>query len=181
MAVPLGYVRAVLVLAKPPYLRWAVAGALIVGALVWDLSSRATQPVAVAALPIARGATIDPDTIRWVDVPVGVFDPIDPSGTTAVVAIGEGEPITPSVVTVGAVVPDGWWTVGADIPFAAVRGSRVRVVLADGSGITGVVVEPSVEDSFGIPSPGLLAVPGETADIVALAAAAGELVILFEP
>lgn len=170
-----------LVLSRPPYLRWLAAVALIGGAIAWEYARAATQPAPFAAHPIARGEVISENMIKWKAVPVGLLKSVNPVGTAAVATIGEGDPITESSVTSGVVVPDDWWTVAADIPKGAVRGSRVRVVLADGFGVTGVVVEPSEGDTFGIASAGLLAVPPETADRVALAASEGALVVLFEP
>lgn len=170
-----------LVLARPPYLRWFAAAALIGGAIVWELSEAATQPAPFAAHSISRGELIEDGSIEWRQVPVALYRSIDPTGATAVTRIVAGDPITQSSVTDGVVVPLDWWTVAADIPRGAVRGSEVRVVLADGFGVTGLVVEPSSEDSLGISSAGLLAVPAESADLVALAASVGELVVLFEP
>jgi hypothetical protein len=60
-------------------------------------------------------------------------------------------------------------------------GTRVRIVLGGAEGVSGVVVEPSREDTFGLRSAGLVAVPSEVADAVGFAAGAGQIVILFEP
>lgn len=170
-----------LVLSRPPYLRWLAAATLIGGAIVWEVSEGATQPAPFAAHAISRGELIEDGSIEWRQIPSGLFPSIDPTGAAAVSGIAEGDPITRSAVTDGVIVPSDWWTVPASIPPGAVRGSMVRVVLADGFGVTGVVVEPSSDDAFGISSAGLLAVPGESADLVALAASVGELVVLFEP
>jgi hypothetical protein len=148
---------------------------------LWEFAQAATEQAPFAARPIARGEVIDDDAIEWRRVPAGLFTSIDPMGTAAVAVIQTGDPVTASVITQGVVVPADWWTVAADIPVGAVRGSSVRVVLSDGFGVTGVVVEPSADDNFGIASAGLLAVPPEAADLVALAASSGDLVVLFEP
>lgn len=137
--------------------------------------------VPFAAQTISRGEIIEADAIAWKPAPVGLFRSIEVPTGTALITIGAGEPIIGDMVSAGGNVPDGWWTVPMDIPPTVVPGSQVRVVLADGFGVTGVVVEPSQEDTFGVRSSGLVAVPGDIADSVAMASAAGQLVVLFEP
>jgi hypothetical protein len=171
----------VLVLSKPPYLRWAVAVLLIGAAVAWDLSSRATEPAPFASVMIPRGGSISPDTIEWRQVPVGLLHPVNLDEARAAVRIDSGDPITQGAVSSTPPVPEGWWTIAMDLPPAALPGSSVRIVLANGVGVTGVVVEPSGGDSFGVRTPGLVAVPGELSDAVGLAAGAGQLVVLFEP
>lgn len=175
------YVRIVLVLSKPPYLRWAAAVFLIGAALVWDLSARSTEPAPFAAATIQRGTPIDADVIEWRQVPVGLLAPLDLESATASVQIARGDPITRGAISSTPPLPQGWWTIAMDLPQAALPGSGIRVVLADGAGVSGVVVEPSRDDSFGVRTPGLVAVPGEVSDAVALAAGSGQLVVLFEP
>lgn len=170
-----------LVLSKPPYLRWIAAVVLVAAAFAWDMSRRATELAPFAARAIDRGEVIEADSIAWKPAPVGLFRSVQVPMGTAVVRIGAGDPITEGMVSTGDHVPDGWWTVPMDVPPAVTPGSEVRVVLADGFGITGVVVEPSREDTFGVRTDGLVAVPGDAADIVAVASTAGQLVVLFEP
>jgi hypothetical protein len=162
-------------------MRWAAAVAIVVVAILWDLSGRATESAPFAANDIGRGSTIDEDAITWANVPTGLFDTTSPMGLTAAVPIEAGEPITRSMTVVGARVPDGWWTVPVATPASAVSGSRVRVVLPDGRAVDGVVVQASEQDSFGIPSAGLIAVPPEYADIAGVAAASDQLIVLYEP
>jgi len=171
----------VLALSKPPYLRWAAAGAIVLIALIWDLSGRATQRVPFAAQPIESRAIITESAVEWESVPDGLFPVLAPVGATAAIALAPGDPISPSVLTSGVVVPSDWWTVPVATPAAAVPGVQVRLVLPDGQAVTGVVVEPSREDSFGIQSAGLVAVPPEVADSIGLAAAAGQLIVLYSP
>ena len=170
-----------LAISKPPYLRWFLAIALVAAAVAWDLNRGATQPVPFAASAIERGAVVDADQIEWRESPVGLLPKTSPEGATALVEIPAGDPITPSVVSTGFTVPDGWWTVPVDTPVTARPGSRALVILDDGSEVSGVVVEPSREDSFGITASGLVAVPNELAALVALASRAGRLTVLYEP
>lgn len=171
----------VLALSKPPYLRWVVAVALVGAALAWDLSRQATQLAPFAAVRIERSTVIEDEQVMWKPVPVGLLAASVPIGATTLVAVEPGDPITPSVLTTGLAVPDGWWTVPVDTPPTALPGARVRIILGTGFGVSGVVVAPSREDSFGIMSTGLVAVPEDFAAEVALAAGASQLTILYEP
>lgn len=175
------YVRFVLLLSKPPYLRWAGAVALVLAALAWDVSARATEPFPFAARTIQRGEVIDDTAIEWKHAPVGLLRMPDLGGATAAVTIDKGEPISSSALRFTAPVPEGWWTVALDLPPAVLPGTRVRIVLGGGEGVSGVVVEASREDSFGLRSAGLVAVPAQASDAVGFAAGAGQIVILFEP
>lgn len=175
------YVRAVLLLSKPPYLRWAGAVALVAAAFAWDMSARATEQIPFAARGIERGEAIDMDSVEWRSVPVGLLTRPELQSATAAVSISRGEPISPSVLSFATGVPAGWWTVALDLPPAVLPGTGVRIVLGGGEGVTGIVVEPSREDSFGLRSAGLVAVPSQAADAVGLAAGAGQIVLLFEP
>jgi hypothetical protein len=175
------YVRDVLLLSKPPYLRWAGAAALVIAALAWDVSAQATEPVPFAVRTIERGEQLEEAAIEWRSAPVGLIPLADLDGATAAVTIRAGEPISTSALRYTAAVPAGWWTVALDLPPAVLPGTRVRIVLGGAEGVSGVVVEPSREDSFGLRSAGLVAVPSEVADAVGFAAGAGQIVILFEP
>lgn len=175
------YVRFVLLLSKPPYLRWAGAGALVIAALVWDLSARATEPYPFASRTIQRGEALDANAIEWKQAPVGLLQIPDMDAATAAVTIEMGEPISASALRYSSAVPAGWWTVPIDLPPAVLPGTHVRIVLATGDGVGGIVVEPSREDSFGLRSAGLVAVPSWASDTVGLAAGEGHIVLLFEP
>lgn len=170
-----------LLLSKPPYLRWAGAAALVIAALAWDISAQATESVPFAVRAIERGEQLDDSAIEWRSAPVGLLPMPNLEGATAAVTILAGEPIATSALRFTAAVPPGWWTVALDLPPAVLPGTRVRIVLGGAEGVSGVVVEPSREDSFGLRSAGLVAVPSEAADAVGFAAGAGQIVILFEP
>ena len=169
-----------LALSKPPYLRWLVACALIAGAFAWDVSGRATELAPFASIDIERGHSIVGTDIEWKATPVGLFDAFVPEGATAAVDIRRGDPITGSSVSVGMAVPVGWWTVPVDMPASVVASDKVRLLLAEGVGVDGIVVENAREDDFGMQTQGLVAVPGDIADAVAVAAATGDLIVLFQ-
>jgi hypothetical protein len=167
-------------LARPPYLRWFAAGAIVLAAVSWDLSKRQTEPYPFASATIASGEPLTDDTVEWRAVPVGVFAVPDLAGTSARVDIDAGTPITESVLSRIAPLPVGWWSVPVDIPVGTAPGLAVRVVLPDGRGIAGVVIQPAVRDAFGSLEPGVVGFPPEVADDVARLAAGGELVVLVE-
>ncbi|MEZ5176408.1 MAG: SAF domain-containing protein [Acidimicrobiia bacterium] len=167
-----------LVLSRPPYLRWLAAVALLAGAFAWDLSKGAAEPAPFAATTIERGTVIEASMIEWRQVPVGLLPAVELTGVAAT-RIDRGEPIVASALSTAASIPIGWWTVPMDVPPAATPGASVRIVLADGFGVVGRVVEASRDDPFGMREPGLVAVPHEAADMVALAAASNQVVLLF--
>lgn len=150
-------------------------------ALVWDLSGRQTQLAPFASDHIDRGAVIAKADVEWRPVPDGLFPIVSPIGATAAIPLVPGDPISASTLTQGFAVPSDWWTVPIPTPTAAISGVRVRLVLPNGDAVTGVVVEPSREDSFGLQSAGLVAVPPAAADAIGLAADADQLVVLYAP
>ncbi len=175
------YVRTVLALSKPPYLRWVFAVGLVGLAFAWDLTRQATELAPFAATRIDRGTVIETEQISWKPVPVGLLGSVAPEGATVLVDVEPGEPITASIIGSGVFAPEGWWTVPVEVPSATWPGANVRIVLDTGMTVAGVVVAPSSQDSFGIASAGLVAVPEVFAGEVALAAGAGRLTILYEP
>jgi hypothetical protein len=162
-------------------LRWAGAAVLVLAALAWDVAERASEPFPFAAQTIHRGQQITDEDIEWKAIPTGLLHQPSLQGATAAVTIERGEPIPASALRLAAAVPAGWWTVAIDLPPAVLPGTEVRIVLGSGEGVSGIVVEPSREDSFGIRSAGLVAVPSQVADAVGFAAGSDQIVVLFEP
>lgn len=119
--------------------------------------------------------------IEWRDVPLGIFAVPELSGTSASVDITRGDPITESVVSEGAPLPEGWWSVPIDLPVGTPPGTPVRVVLPDGTGVGGIVTQAAVSDAFGSVESGVVGFPETVAGIVAQLAAIGDLVVLVEP
>lgn len=168
-------------LTRPPYLRWFAAVAIVLAALAWDVSKRQTQPHPFAAVRIARGDQLTDAAIEWRNVAAGTFTIPDLTGTSASVDIASGDPITASVLSHATSLPDGWWSVPVDLPIGTPPGASVRVVLPDGQGVTGVVTQPAVRDSFGSVERGAVGFPAAVADAIARLGALGDLVILVEP
>jgi hypothetical protein len=167
-----------------------LAATLILAAAVVDLTGRATERYPFAADPIVAGAALTVADIEWRDIPRGLLPtppdiadgtgPADSAGLAAAHDIAPGEPITPSHVTTGEVIPDGWWSVPVDLPEGVATGTAVRLVATepqvDGAG---VVARPTASGPFAVTSPGLVAVPPELAGAVARASAGGTLLVLI--
>ncbi len=168
-------------LARPPYLRWIAAGALVVAALMWDLSERETESFPFAVVDLERGQPITAADIEWRDMPAGAFIVPDLVDATALVPIRSGDPIVPSLASTSPALPSNSWAVPVPLPLGAGAGTAVKLVFPDGSDVAGVVIQSAGEDSFGFDTTGLVAVVEQAANAVALASANGDLVVLVEP
>ncbi len=153
----------------------------MIAAFLWDVSERATEPFPFAAIELARGQTITGDDVEWRQVPVGSLVLPNLVGATAAVAIRSGDPITTSLLSAETSLGANSWAVPVSLPVGATRGTSVKLVFADGSDVVGVVTEPATADPLGFDSTGLVAVTGEAANAVAIAAANGDLVVLIAP
>lgn len=154
---------------------------MILAALIWDLSGGTTEQYPFAATDLARGSSISEDTVEWKQVPTGIFAIPDLSQATASIDIARGDPITQSALSPPSSIPAGWWSVAIDLPEGVNRGATVRVVLPDGSGVSGVVVQQATDDTFGSLGSAAVAFPGGVAEIVAGLAALNDLIVLIEP
>lgn len=168
-------------LGHPPYLRWLAAAVLIVAALLWDISERATEPFPFAASDLSRGQSIAPDDVQWRQVPVGSLSLPPLAGAIAKVAIISGDPIVASLVSAPTTHPADSWAVSVPLPIGAASGTSVSLVFADGTDVDGTIIQPATEDTLGLTTDGLVAVEDGAASAVALAAANGELVVMIRP
>ncbi len=169
-------------LTRPPYLRRIAAGALLVGAFLWDLHGRAGAPFPVAARALAPGEHLDATAVAWRDLPRDLLPLPDLSDAVAAVPIAAGTPLTTGLVRPTPPAPAGWWEVPVPLPPSVAAGRAVRIVLLDSLvAVDGVVAVPADRDLFATEPTGLVAVPGERAAAVAAAAAAGTIVVLLEP
>ena len=175
------YGGGVLWLRRPPYLRWFAAAALVVAAIAWDLSERATEPFPFASVDLSRGQPITPEDVEWRQIPVGSLTLPSLIGVTAGTDIDSGDPIVPSLVSTASPLPADSWAVPVPLPIGAVRGTAVNLVFSDGTDVSGVIIQSPTEDSLGFTTDGLVAVQGVAANAVALAAANGDLVVLIQP
>ncbi len=175
------YVAAVHWFRRPPYLRWVVGALIVAVAFAAELRGDATVRHPFVATDLAPGDPVEP-ALEWKDVPAGMLPLPAVSGATAGRTIAAGEPLLPSHLGSGPVVPAGWWSVGLPLPAAAAPGTPVRVIVDDPPmGIDGVVTGTPTADAFGFEASGLVAVPGESADAIARAAGRGGVTVLIAP
>ncbi|MEK7252278.1 MAG: SAF domain-containing protein, partial [Actinomycetota bacterium] len=170
-------------LQPPPYLRWAAAAVLVVGAFLWDLRGAAAEPHPFAARAISAGARLGADDIVWRRLPEGAFTVPDLSTAVAAVDLEAGEPISAAVLAGPIVVPDGWWAIPIDVSSHAGPGDEVLLIVVDPPlTLSGIVIEPQVGDATSLDHrPALVAVPGSQAPLVAAAAEARLLVTAVRP
>jgi hypothetical protein len=170
-------------LQPPPYLRWAAAALLILGAVLWDLRGSGSEPHPFAARPIAAGTPLVDADVVWRSLPSGTFVVPDLSAAVAEVDLAAGEPISAAVLAGPIAVPDGWWAVPMDVSARAGPGDEVLLVVIDPPlTLFGIVIEPQVGDATSLDHrPALVAVPGSQAPLVAAAEAAGLLVTAVRP
>lgn len=170
-------------LQPPPYLRWAAAVLLVVGAWLWDARGGSIEPHAFASRPIAAGTRLSSDDVVWRPLPAGAFPVPDLAGAVAGVDIGIGEPISAAVLSGPIAVPEGWWAIPVDVSSHAGPGDAVMLVVVDPPlTIPGIVIEPQVGDATSFEHrPALVAVPGTQAPLVAAAEASGMLVTAVRP
>lgn len=168
-------------LTRPPYLRWGVAVALVVAALLWDVRGRGGEPFPFAATGIDAGAVIGEAEVEWRTLPKGLMTMPDLSAPVATRSIPAGEPIVASAIDAEAGVPEGWWAVPVALPAAATRGAAVRLITPGGHETDGVVVDVGSSELLSFSDAGLVAVPAERAPAVATSAMDGTLIVLIEP
>jgi hypothetical protein len=170
-------------LPRPPYLRWAAAALLVLGALAWDLRSPAVELRPFASRLVRAGEALDASAVAWREVPAGLFAASDPEGALAAVDLAAGDPLVAAVLGRGAVVPEGWWEIAVAVGAHAAAGDEVMLVIVDPPAtVSGLVVSPQQGDAYSLDyRPAVVAVPAESAALVAAAAAAGTLVAAVAP
>lgn len=172
---------------RPPYAAWIVGSLIVVMAVVSDLRPPSQRAYPFARTDIAAGDPVDPDLIEWRDLPDGALPNVALQGATAGRPIGRGEPITPSAISPGPVIPFDWWAVPLTLPAGASTGDAVRIVAADPPlAVDGIVVDPGQGaserlDPFAPSSAGLVAVPDDAANAVAAALLHGDVLALVAP
>lgn len=135
-------------------------------------------PFVVGAIP--AGALVDERAVEFREVPIGLLGPPAEPGSVASRSLEPGEPWSLAVSGGEQAIPAGWWSVPVDLPESAQPGQRVRLVATQPPlDVLGVVTETPQTGAFAVTTPGLVAVPPEHADVVAMAAATGGLVVLL--
>jgi hypothetical protein len=127
--------------------------------------------------------TIEGLHVEWIDLPADALPATDPIGSTAAVSIAAGEPITGAVLAGPVAAPDGWWTLPLAVGTLAAPGDEVMLVVVDPPlSVIGRVVEPQVGDPFDLDHrPAAVAVPPESAAVIAAAAQHDLLVTAIRP
>lgn len=167
---------------RPPYIRWAVAAAIVVAALLWDLRGSVQILYPFASTAIAAGTPISDSQVVWRSIPEGAMEVPDLTDPIASRDVAAGEPIVPSAVSGVSLIPDGWWSVPVPLPSVAVPGTRVRLVGIETSFETdGIVVSVAGDELLSFSDSGLVAVPPAYAAVVAIASRDGTLIVLLDP
>lgn len=165
--------------ARPPYLRWAAAGAILVAAFAIELWPRTEVLHPFLRIDVAAGEVIGDEALRWEHVPAGLL-PVMAEGGLAAVDVAKGEPLLPSHLTEGPRIPPGWWSVPVALPAATPYGVEVQLIDTEIGQVTdGIVIGLPSTDAFTFDATGLVAVPGEQAAAVAVAAAADRLTVIL--
>lgn len=153
------------------------AGLAIAAALTLEFAPHATVSHPFTEEPTSPG---QPPTVEWREVPAGLLPPPDLEGAVAARALPAGVPLLPTDLTVGAVIPSGWWTVGIELPAEAAPGTPVQIVLPQQATVPGLVVQMREADWASGSSPvALVAVPGE--QVAAVAAAGSDAIAVLAP
>ena len=170
-------------LPRPPYLRWAGAALLLIGALAWDLRGPAIELRPFIARSLEAGEAVDASAVEWREVPAGLLPSPDLAGATAAVDLAPGDPLVDAVLSRAVAVPAGWWKVPVAIgPYAAPGDSVMLVITDPPATVEGLVVSPQQGDAYSLDyRPAVVAVPADSAARVAAAAAAGALVAAVVP
>ncbi len=170
-------------LPRPPYLRWAGAALLLLGALAWDLRGPAMELRPFAGRPLRAGEALDDSAVEWREVPAGLLRAPDLDGATAAVDLAPGDPLVDAVLSREVAVPPGWWKVPLAVGTYAAAGDSVMLVITDPPAtVEGLVVSPQQGDAYSLDyRPAVVAVPADAAAQVAAAAAAGSLVAAVAP
>lgn len=168
---------------RPPYLRWAAAGFLVLGAFLWDLRGTSTAPHPFLTAPVPAGEPIPSESIEWQEVPAGLLPVADWETGVAAADLNPGDPILPSSLSTAPPIPDDWWLVPVDVGAHARPGDAVLLVVIEPlTTIPGTVIVSQSGDVYATDfRPASVAVPGEAAPLVAAASRQGMLVTAVRP
>jgi hypothetical protein len=170
-------------LQHPPYLRWAAAALILIGAAAWEFRPRTTHLHPFLTEQIEAGDVIGATDVEWREVPSGLLPLPDLSTPVAASRLSPGTPLLDPLLTGPVVVPDGWWTVPVQVGEHARPGDTVLLVVTDPPiAVSGTVIEAQSGDPYSIDyRPATVAVPQDAAPLVAAAASEGYLVAAVRP
>lgn len=170
-------------LQRPPYLRWAAAALLLLGAAAWELRPRSTELHPYLIEPVESGDVIGEEAIEWREIPAGILPAPDLSSPVAAAPLPAGTPLLDPLLARPTLVPEGWWTVPVSVGEHARPGDVVLLIVVDPpSSVTGTVIEAQSGDPYSLDyRPAAVAVPADAAPLVAAAAREGLLVAAVRP
>ena len=169
-------------LQRPPYVRRAVAVLIVATALLWDLRSAPVESRPFATRAIEQGEPVA-DAVEWREVAAGLWPRPDLAGSVAAIPLEAGDPITTSVLTGPVFPPDDWWSLPITIGVHAEAGDTVMLLITEPPvTVPGLVVSPQNGDPYSLDfEPAVVAVPGESAALVAVAAQQDRLAAAVKP
>ncbi len=180
LASSLPYRALVVWLLRPPYVRYAAATLIILGALYLDLRPVPEVDHPFLTRDVPAGATIGPDDVEWRLLPPHTLPMVDPTGV-ATADLPAGTPLVPAMLTAAPSIPDDWFALEIPVPDLAAPGRPVRIVVNAETWTDGVVIALS-EGSTDFLSRGrtaLVAIPAGAAATVAEAAGRGSVTVLL--
>ncbi len=153
------------------WFRWSIAGLVVVAVIVVELGEPPTIAYPFAADAIEAGVAADEASIEWREVPEGLLPHAQLAGSVRT-DIDAGSPITPDRLTATSTVPADWWVIELPVGRTATVGAEIRIVVLDPrTTVTGVLTGLPEPDPFGGDLLGAVAIPPDSADLVARAAA----------
>ncbi len=172
-------------LSRPPYVRWALIGLLVLVSLWLELRPSYNVIHPFLTRDVAQGAPLD-GAIEWREVPPGVLDPVAGTGFASR-PLAAGQPLLGGDTTEAAIaVPAGWWLVDVAVPVEAAAGTMVQLVVLPSPGhqaippIGGLVtaVRPAAYEDDGLV--GSVAFPPDRAATAAVAVAEERVSVLVQ-
>lgn len=176
----IGYVLRVYWMSRPPYVRWAAAGMILIIGVVNEFRPATTIPVPVARSDLAVGSLVEEEAVAWFDGSPDLFDEI-----SLPIRLGRsvraGDPITAADFPSEADrAPADWWRIALPVPTATAAGSEVLAVVGSNGGTTthqGISVSEVLDDGFGSTF-ALVAFSGADAAAVASGVALNQLTVM---
>ena len=170
---------------RPPYIRWAVVGLLVIASLWMEIRPTPTARHPYLARDVTPGEPVE-TALEWRDIARGVLEPVEGTGF-ARRRLTAGQPLLIGDTTDQATAaPTGWWLVDVTVPAEASAGSQVQLVILPSPGhraippIGGLVtaVRPGEYDGDGLI--GSVAFPPDLAATAAVAIAENRVSVLVE-
>ncbi|MCJ7725160.1 MAG: hypothetical protein MUP76_02055 [Acidimicrobiia bacterium] len=170
-------------LQRPPYLRWAAAAILVIGAAVWDLRPEPTDLHPFLITAVSAGESIEATALEWRTIPAGLMVAPDLTHPVAAVDLASGTPLVPEMLRAPIAAPEGWWEVPVAVGAHAAAGDHVMLVVVDPpTTVAGIVMTAQHGDPYSLDyRPASVAVPAESAPLIAAASAHGTVVAAVRP